>query len=82
MDEVLREALCLSDPEAIFGKRVPPAEYVNGNLVTHGRQMREEAAGTGRDRSALTDGRSAGSAAVSGQVGGPCAGDSPSTWSI
>ena len=41
-DEVLREALCLSDPEAIFGKRVPPAEYVNGNLVTHGRELHEE----------------------------------------
>jgi ATP-dependent Lon protease len=40
-DEVLREALCLSEPDAIFGKRVPPAEYVNGNLVTHGRPMQE-----------------------------------------
>jgi ATP-dependent Lon protease len=38
-DEVLREALCLSDPEAIFGKRVPPLEYVNGVLVSHGRQL-------------------------------------------
>jgi len=32
-DEVLREALCLSDPDAIFGKRVPPLEYVDGRLV-------------------------------------------------
>jgi ATP-dependent Lon protease len=40
-DEVLREALCLSDPEAIFGKRVPPLEYVNGKLVTHGRTVPE-----------------------------------------
>jgi ATP-dependent Lon protease len=40
-DEVLREALCLSDPEAIFGKRVPPMEYVNGKLVTHGRPAQE-----------------------------------------
>ena len=32
-DEVLREALCLSDPEAVFGKCVPPMEYVNGKLV-------------------------------------------------
>jgi ATP-dependent Lon protease len=43
-DEVLREALCLSEPDAIFGKRLPPAEYVNGNLVTHGRPMPESQA--------------------------------------
>jgi ATP-dependent Lon protease len=43
-DEVLREALCLSDPDQIFGKRVPPAEYVNGSLVTHGRQMQDTTA--------------------------------------
>jgi len=35
-DEALREALCLSDPESIFGKRVAPMEYVNGKLVLHG----------------------------------------------
>ena len=35
-DEALREALCLSDPEAIFGKRVAPMEYVHGKLVLHG----------------------------------------------
>ena len=40
-DEVLREALCLSDPDAIFGKRVPPLEYVGGKLVTHGRKLQE-----------------------------------------
>jgi ATP-dependent Lon protease len=33
MDEVLREALVLSDPDAIFGRRVPPMEYVQGRLV-------------------------------------------------
>jgi ATP-dependent Lon protease len=32
-DEALREALCLSDPDAIFGKRMPPAQYINGELV-------------------------------------------------
>ena len=32
-DEALREALCLSDPDAIFGKRVPPMEYVQGRPV-------------------------------------------------
>ncbi|MET0389459.1 MAG: endopeptidase La, partial [Polyangiales bacterium] len=35
-DEALREALCVSDPEAIFGKRVAPMEYVHGKLVLHG----------------------------------------------
>jgi len=34
MDEVLREALVLSDPDAIFGHRVPPMEYRQGVLVT------------------------------------------------
>jgi ATP-dependent Lon protease len=38
-DEALREALCISDPEAIFGKRVPPMEYVHGKLVTHGQPV-------------------------------------------
>jgi len=33
-DEVLREALCLSDPESIFGSRIAPLEYVGGKLVT------------------------------------------------
>jgi ATP-dependent Lon protease len=33
-DQVLREALCLSDPGQIFGNRVPPMEYVNGKLVS------------------------------------------------
>jgi ATP-dependent Lon protease len=40
-DEVLREALCLSDQEAIFGKRLPPFEYVGGKLITHGRKIQE-----------------------------------------
>jgi ATP-dependent Lon protease len=35
MDEVLREALVLSDPDAIFGKRIPPMQYVQGRLVEH-----------------------------------------------
>ena len=33
MDEVLREALVLSDPEAVFGTRVRPMEYAFGELV-------------------------------------------------
>jgi ATP-dependent Lon protease len=33
MDEVLREALCLSDPDALFGRRPRPMEYVGGKLV-------------------------------------------------
>ena len=33
MDEVLREALVLSDPDAMFGKRVAPVEYAHGKLV-------------------------------------------------
>ncbi|MCS6799532.1 MAG: endopeptidase La [Myxococcota bacterium] len=35
MDEVLREALCLSDPDALLGPRQPPMEYREGRLVTH-----------------------------------------------
>jgi len=35
-DEALREALQLSDPEAIFGERVASMEYVGGKLVDHG----------------------------------------------
>jgi ATP-dependent Lon protease len=38
-DEALREALCLSDPDATFGKRVAPMEYVNGRLLTHGQPV-------------------------------------------
>jgi ATP-dependent Lon protease len=41
-DEILREALVLSDPDALFGKRVPPLEYVGGKLITHGRQVEEQ----------------------------------------
>jgi len=33
MDQVLREALCVSDPAAIFGERVPPLEYREGKLI-------------------------------------------------
>ncbi|MDD9947103.1 MAG: endopeptidase La [Myxococcales bacterium] len=32
-DEALREALCLSDPDAVFGKRVPPMQFVDGKLL-------------------------------------------------
>jgi len=36
MDEVLREALALSDPDALFGEhQVRPAEYREGELITH-----------------------------------------------
>jgi ATP-dependent Lon protease len=35
-DQALREALCLSEPEQMFGKRVAPMEYLHGRLVTHG----------------------------------------------
>ena len=35
-DEVLREALCFSDPDAIFGRRTPPMEYRGGQLVVRG----------------------------------------------
>jgi ATP-dependent Lon protease len=41
-DEALREALCISDPDAIFGKRIPPMEYVNGKLITHGQPVPAE----------------------------------------
>ncbi|MCC6872978.1 MAG: AAA family ATPase, partial [Sandaracinaceae bacterium] len=33
MDEVVREALVLSDPDALFGRRVRPMEYLHGKLV-------------------------------------------------
>jgi ATP-dependent Lon protease len=42
MDEVLREALCLSDADAVFGKRIPPMEYVNGELVITDQDMEME----------------------------------------
>jgi ATP-dependent Lon protease len=35
MDQVLREALVLSDPDALFGHRTPPMEYRDGKLVEH-----------------------------------------------
>jgi ATP-dependent Lon protease len=41
VDEALREALCLSDPDAIFGKRVPPVQYINGELVDVSRAHQE-----------------------------------------
>jgi hypothetical protein len=35
MDEVLREALALSDPDALFGEhQVRPIEYREGELIT------------------------------------------------
>jgi len=33
MDEVLRHALCLSDPDALFGRRIRSLEVVEGKLV-------------------------------------------------
>ncbi|MBX3191576.1 MAG: endopeptidase La [Labilithrix sp.] len=36
MDEVLREALCLSDPDALFGPPRETWEYVDGELVVRG----------------------------------------------
>jgi ATP-dependent Lon protease len=33
MDEVLREALVLSDADAMFGKRIAPVEYRHGKLI-------------------------------------------------
>jgi len=35
MDEVLREALVLSDPDAVFGKRVPAMEVLHGKVIDH-----------------------------------------------
>ncbi|HET8934577.1 MAG TPA: endopeptidase La [Polyangiales bacterium] len=48
-DEALREALCLSDPEAIFGKRVAPMEYVNGKLILHGQPVATDDEESGHD---------------------------------
>ena len=42
MDQVLHEALCLTDPEVIFGKRPPPLQYVNGELVEPPRDPGED----------------------------------------
>jgi ATP-dependent Lon protease len=35
MDDVLREALCLPNPEQVFGAPKDVMEYVSGELVTH-----------------------------------------------
>mgnify|MGYP006218291865 CR=1 FL=1 len=35
MDQVLREALALNDPDALFGRRPRPMEYQAGKLITH-----------------------------------------------
>ncbi|WP_394849037.1 endopeptidase La [Pendulispora brunnea] len=36
MDEVLREALCLEDPDSVFGKPRESWQYVDGELVVRG----------------------------------------------
>ncbi|WP_394838489.1 endopeptidase La [Pendulispora rubella] len=36
MDEVLREALCLDDPDSVFGKPRESWQYVDGELVVRG----------------------------------------------
>ncbi len=36
MDEVLREALCLTDPDAVFGKSRESWQYIDGELVIRG----------------------------------------------
>src|SRR5882762_1541586 len=36
MDEVLREALCLTDADAIFGKSRESWQYIDGELVIRG----------------------------------------------
>ncbi|WP_394820889.1 endopeptidase La [Pendulispora albinea] len=36
MDEVLREALCLDDPDAVFGKSRESWQYIDGELVIRG----------------------------------------------
>src|SRR5205814_7169724 len=35
MDEVLREALCLPSPDAVFGPPRESMEYIDGELVVH-----------------------------------------------
>ena len=36
MDEVLREALCISDPDSLFGERdVRPLEYIDGKALDY-----------------------------------------------
>jgi ATP-dependent Lon protease len=35
MDDVLREALCLPNPDSVFGAPKDVMEYVSGELVTH-----------------------------------------------
>jgi ATP-dependent Lon protease len=41
MDEVLREALCFPDPEALFGVTRPPMEYREGELYIAGEREAE-----------------------------------------
>ncbi|MDB4994801.1 MAG: ATP-dependent protease La, partial [Myxococcaceae bacterium] len=49
MDEVLREALCLPDPDAIFGPQRETMEYIDGELVMTGGAGRPPAAPSGND---------------------------------
>jgi ATP-dependent Lon protease len=43
MDEVLREALCLQDPDALFGPPRETWEYIDGELVVRGQAQRQGA---------------------------------------
>ena len=64
VDEVLREALCLSDPDAIFGKRIAPMEYLHGKL-DHARPARaDRRRSVERRRRPRTDGGRAGRSAI------------------
>jgi hypothetical protein len=42
MDEVLREALCISDPDALFGPARETWEYVEGELIVRGAKPSSE----------------------------------------
>src|SRR5262249_30830493 len=56
MDEVLREALCLSDPNALFGPPRETMEYRDGELVLGQAQTRRAGGGGGPGTEAGGDG--------------------------